>query len=114
MRKIILAIALSLSNIVFALPIDACIANVDMALSGAANQAASGGYLGTPQDVTNRMRIAMSKAYCYGKLDQTKLCQIKLDAMITAGKDAVKQGGSGKSPVSDAWIIQEAKRISGC
>ena len=42
MKKIILAVALSLSNAVFASPIDACIRNVDMALQSAVNQAAAG------------------------------------------------------------------------
>lgn len=116
MKKIILTMALSFSNVVFSSPIDACITSVNMALQGAANQAAMGNFggLGTPGDIQNRMTIAMSKANCYGNLDQSKLCQIKLDAMMEVGKVATKQGGGKNVPLPDASLMQMAKQISGC
>ena len=45
MKKIILTLALSLSNCVFALPVDSCIAHVDISIENAKNQLSSQGLL---------------------------------------------------------------------
>ncbi|HAT2038728.1 TPA: hypothetical protein ACT9MK_002685 [Legionella pneumophila] len=112
MKKIVMIIILSLSNFVFAYtPIDTCLENVDIALRIAGSNAAAGGYAGTPRDITNRMTIAMSKGNCYGEIEKSKLCLIKLEAMLDAGRRAAASGGSR---VPDSDLIQEAKKISGC
>jgi len=111
MKVLVLIAALILSNLVLASPVDSCLENINQSLRIAENRAASGGYAGSPQSVTECMIIAMSKARCYSEKDPSKLCQIKLNAMLEAGRNAGMQGGGR---VSDSWITQEAKRISGC
>jgi len=86
-------------------PDPSCIAKVDAAINVAKNHAAAQGMLCTPADIENRMKIAMSKGYCYGQIDNVKTCQIKLDAMISSGKGC---------NTSDAALRETAKKISGC
>jgi hypothetical protein len=85
--------------------IDACIAKVDNAISASINKAASKGLLCSSADIETRMKLAMSKGSCYGSIDKAQLCKIQLDAMIASS------GGCG---FSSTYLMNNAKRISGC
>lgn len=85
--------------------IDSCIAKVDEAINASINRASSAGLLCSSSDLANRMKIAMTKGNCYGEKDQSKLCQIKIDAMVASAKGCT---------FSDAMLKSMAKSISGC